>query len=57
MAQIMLAQLAMADYSYLTALAAKHVLQPGYDFGSEFNFGLNLLLDGLERARTEQPQA
>jgi hypothetical protein len=27
------------------------VLQPGYDSGAEFAFGLDLVLDGLERAR------
>ena len=25
---------------------------PGYDYGDEFEFGLDLILDGLERART-----
>jgi hypothetical protein len=27
----------------------EHVLQPGYDYGKEFEFGLELMLDGLER--------
>ena len=27
-----------------------HALQPGYDFGDSFEFGLDLILDGLERA-------
>jgi hypothetical protein len=32
------------------------VLQPGYDFGSEYEFGVALILDGLERAcDTAQP--
>jgi AcrR family transcriptional regulator len=35
------------DYPYLLELAAEHVLQPGYDFGDEFEFGLALILDGL----------
>jgi hypothetical protein len=25
-------------------------MQPGYDFTKEFDFGLDLILDGLERA-------
>ena len=25
-------------------------MQPGYDFGNEYEFGLDLILDGLERA-------
>jgi hypothetical protein len=28
----------------------KHVLQPGYYFGAEFQFGLELILAGLEAA-------
>ena len=35
------------DYPYLVELAAEHVLQPGYDFGDEFEFGLVMILDGL----------
>jgi hypothetical protein len=26
------------------------VMKPGYDYGAEFEFGLELVLDGLERA-------
>jgi hypothetical protein len=29
---------------------ADTVLQPGYDYGDEYEFGLNLILDGLETA-------
>ena len=53
MAQIMLAQLATAEYPYLAELTVKHVLQPGYLYANEFVFGLDMLLDGLERARDE----
>jgi hypothetical protein len=38
-------------YPHLTELTIEHVLQPGYDYGDEFAFGLDLILDGLERAR------
>ena len=38
------------QYSHLTELAVGHVLQPGYDYGDEYGFGLDLILDGLERA-------
>jgi hypothetical protein len=31
-------------------MAVDHVLQPGYDYADEFEFGLDLILDGLERA-------
>jgi AcrR family transcriptional regulator len=36
-------------YPHLTELAVRHVLQPGYDYGDEYQFGLELILDGLER--------
>ncbi|MCU1638306.1 MAG: AcrR family transcriptional regulator [Microbacteriaceae bacterium] len=54
MAQILLAQLPAKEYPYLVELTAKHVLQPGYSYGDEFPLGLDLILDGLERARGEQ---
>jgi len=41
-------------YPYLRELVAEHILQPGYDFGAEFEFGLDLILDGLEAA-TQRP--
>lgn len=40
-------------YPTLTAFTAEHVMQPGYSFGSTFEFGLDLIIDGLERAATE----
>lgn len=38
------------EYPHLAELTFEHVLKPGYDFGSSFEFGLDLLIDGLERA-------
>ncbi|MEZ5179883.1 MAG: TetR/AcrR family transcriptional regulator C-terminal domain-containing protein [Acidimicrobiales bacterium] len=38
------------EYPNLVAFTAEHVLQPGYDFGRSFEFGLDLLLDGLAAA-------
>jgi len=46
-----LAQFPSREYPYLAELTAEHVLQPGYDYGDEFEFGLDLILDGLERVR------
>jgi hypothetical protein len=43
-------QLGAATSTHLTELAVEHVLAPGYDFGDEFDFGLDLILDGVERA-------
>ncbi|MET0837830.1 MAG: TetR/AcrR family transcriptional regulator C-terminal domain-containing protein [Marmoricola sp.] len=38
-------------YPHMVELATEHVLQPGYDFADEFDFGLDLILDGLARLR------
>jgi AcrR family transcriptional regulator len=50
-AQMMMTQVPAADYPHLTEFTTEHILQPGYDYGDEFAFGLDLILDGLERAR------
>ncbi len=44
------AQFPSKEYPYLAELATEHVLKPGYDHGNEFEFGLELILDGLERS-------
>jgi AcrR family transcriptional regulator len=49
MAQAMLAHFPVDEFPHLAAFTREHVLRPGYDFGAEFEFGLDLLLDGLER--------
>jgi AcrR family transcriptional regulator len=38
-------------YGHLKKFTLEHVLQPGYAFANEFSFGLELILDGLERTR------
>ena len=38
-------------YPHMVELATEHALQPGYDFADEFDFGLDLILDGLARLR------
>ena len=52
-AETMLARFSPDDYPHLTELTTEHVLRPGYDYGAEFEFGLDLIIDGLERARDE----
>jgi AcrR family transcriptional regulator len=37
------------DYPYLTEMMTKHILRPGYDFGDEFEIGLDVILDALTR--------
>jgi AcrR family transcriptional regulator len=38
---------------HLVELTVEHVLKPGYAFGDEFGFGLDLILEGLARRRDE----
>lgn len=45
------AQLPPGMYPHLIELTKEHVLKPGYSYGQEFTFGLELILDGLERAK------
>lgn len=52
LAQSIQAGFASGEYPHLTELTVEHVLRPGYDYGDEFVFGLDLILDGLERARS-----
>ncbi len=37
------------SYPHLVELTKEHVLKPGYKYGNEFEFGLELILDGLAR--------
>ncbi len=50
LAEEILSHAAADAYPHLTELTVEHVLKPGYDYGAEFDFGLELVLDGLERA-------
>jgi AcrR family transcriptional regulator len=50
-AQSMLEPFPRSEYPNLVAFVSEHIMQPGYDFGDEFEYGLDLILDGLERAR------
>ena len=43
-------QMPAGEYPHLTEMATGHILQPGYRYGSEFEIGLDLILDALERA-------
>ncbi|WP_225443221.1 TetR/AcrR family transcriptional regulator [Lolliginicoccus lacisalsi] len=39
------------EYPHLTELITEHALKPGYAYSDEFDHGLDLILDGLERQR------
>ncbi len=45
------------EYPYLAELSVEHIMKPGYDYGDEFEFGLDLVLDGLERAQARSASA
>ena len=44
-------------YPHLVEFTTAHVIRPGYDFGDEFPFGLDLILDGLARSLPGRPGA
>lgn len=45
-----IAQVSADEYPYLAEMATELILQPGYDFGNEFEFGLGVILDALTRS-------
>jgi len=49
LAQAIMARFSSGEYPHLTEFTVEHVLQPGYAYGDEFEYGLDLILDGLER--------
>ena len=48
-AQEIAGRMPAGEYPHLAELAIEHVLQPGYSYGSEFEIGLDLILDALDR--------
>jgi AcrR family transcriptional regulator len=49
-AQTMLEPFPAGEYPHLVEILTEHVMKPGYDYGDEFEYGLDVILDGLERA-------
>ena len=39
------------SYPHLAEMITEHAMKPGYDYAEEFEYGLDLILDGLEEAR------
>jgi AcrR family transcriptional regulator len=39
------------EYPHLAEMITEHAMKPGYAYADEFEFGLDLILDGLERLR------
>ena len=46
-----LAQVPADEYPHLSELTLHHLREPAYDYGDEYELGLDLILDSLERAR------
>lgn len=53
-AETILQQVPAGSYPHLTELMVEHALKPDYAYANEFEFGLELILDGLERFREEK---
>lgn len=54
MVESMLQRFPADEYPYLVELTAEHILQPGYSYADEFNFGIELILDGLQKSHSSQ---
>jgi AcrR family transcriptional regulator len=50
-ARAFLQQFRSDEYPNLAEMVEGHAMKPGYDYADEFEFGLDLILDGLERLR------
>lgn len=50
-AQSMLEPLPVSEYPNLVEILSEHVMTPAYDYAAEFEYGLDVILDGLERVR------
>ena len=44
-----LATMPADEFPHFTEMIVGHAMQPGYDYADEFEFGLEVLLDGFER--------
>ena len=51
MSETMLAPFAPGEYQNLADFITEHAMKPGYDYANEFEYGLDVILDGLERVR------
>jgi Tetracyclin repressor-like, C-terminal domain len=52
-ADSIMAEVAAGNFPYLIEMAVEHVLKPGYDYKAEFEIGLALVLEGIEKLRNE----
>ena len=54
-AQSMLKVFPVDAYPYLAEIMFEHVMKAGYDYGNEFEIGLDLILNGLDRTLSGTP--
>ncbi|WP_072686955.1 TetR/AcrR family transcriptional regulator [Rhodococcus marinonascens] len=52
-AETILGQLPADEFPHLTEMIVDHAMKPGYAYADEFEFGLDLILDGLDRLRSD----
>jgi AcrR family transcriptional regulator len=58
MAASITTQLPADEFPYFMEMVVEHVLRPGYAYAKEFEIGLELVIDGLERMRAAgEPRA
>jgi AcrR family transcriptional regulator len=50
-AQTILEPFPVNEYPNLAEFITEHAMKPGYDYGDEFEYGLDLILDGLDRVQ------
>jgi AcrR family transcriptional regulator len=50
MAESMLEPFPLGEYQNLADFLTEHAMKPGYDYGNEFEIGLDIILDGLGRS-------
>jgi hypothetical protein len=53
LAQTMLEPFTANEYPNLVAFITEHAMKPGYDFADEFEYGLDVILDGLASPKSE----
>jgi Tetracyclin repressor-like, C-terminal domain len=44
-------QAVLAEYPHLVEVVGRYVAKSGYDYATEFVFGLDLIFNGLEKLR------
>jgi len=52
-AESILQQIPADEYPHLAEMITEHAIKPGYDYADEFEFGLELILNGLEETQPE----